>query len=94
MDLQVTQPEAWLNKAIARYQQGDFQNARQMFSRALELKTSYAPLAYFGRALASEDAGDIRGAYQDYQRASSLDPKWDAPKEQLMRFKVVRKTNA
>ncbi|HET9813692.1 MAG TPA: tetratricopeptide repeat protein [Sphingomicrobium sp.] len=94
MGLDVGQPEAWLNKGISRYQQGDFQSARQMFSRAIELNTSYAPLAYFGRALANEDAGDIRAAYQDYQRASALDPKWDAPKEQLSRFKVVRKTNA
>lgn len=93
MTLQASQPEAWLNKGIARYQQGDFRAARQMFSRALDLKTSYAPLAYFGRGLASEDAGDVRAAYADFQRASALDPKWSAPKEQLVRFKVVRKNS-
>jgi tetratricopeptide (TPR) repeat protein len=94
MSLQSTQPEAWLNKGFSRYAQGDYRSARDMFSRALELKTSYAPLAYFGRALADEDVGDIRSAYADYLKASALDPKWAAPKEQLKRFKVVPKNSA
>ena len=92
--LQGNQPEAWLNKGIARYQQGDYQSAREMFTRALALKTDYAALAYFGRGLANEDSGDIRGAYVDLQQAARLNPKWDAPQEQLKRFKVVRKPTA
>jgi tetratricopeptide (TPR) repeat protein len=87
--LRSTQPEAWLNKGIARYQQGDFRGARPLFTRALELHTSYAALAYFGRGLANEDAGNVRDAYADYQQAARLDPTWAAPREQLTRFKVV-----
>ena len=94
MAMQASQPEAWLNKGIARYQQGDFKGAREMFSRALELKTSYAALAYFGRGLANEDSGDIRGAYADLQKAAQLSPEWTAPQEQLVRFKVVRRPNS
>ena len=91
MTLQATQPEAWLNKGIARYQQGDVKAAREMFSRAIDLHTDFAALAYFGRALANEDAGDVRGAYADLVKAAQLDPKWSAPREQLTRYKVVRK---
>lgn len=92
--MEPSQPEAWLNKGIARYQRGDVQEARQLFTRALELKTEYAALAYFGRGLANEDAGDVRAAYADLRRASQLEPKWEAPREQLKRFKVVPKTTA
>lgn len=94
MAMQSSQPEAWLNKGIARYQQGDVKSARDMFSRALELKTSYAALAYFGRGLANEDSGDLRGAYADLRKASELSPNWAAPQEQLVRFKVVRRPNS
>lgn len=93
MALQARQPEAWLNKGIARYQQGDYHAARDMFSHALELHTTYAPLAYFGRGLANEDSGSVRDAYADYRRAAQLDPQWSAPKEQLTRFKVVQKAS-
>ena len=93
-ELQPSQPEAWLNKGIARYQRGDTEAARKLFTKAIELNTSYAALAYFGRGLANEDAGDVRAAYSDLRRASDLDPKWDAPREQLKRFKVVPRTTA
>jgi tetratricopeptide (TPR) repeat protein len=92
--MQPSQPEAWLNKGIARYQRGDAQSARDLFTKAIDLKTSFAALAYFGRALANEDAGDVRAAYSDLRRAQQLDPKWDAPREQLKRFQVVPKKTA
>ena len=94
MALHSKQPEAWLNKGIARYQQGDVNGAVEMFNRSLELNTRYQALAYFGRALANEDRGDIRGAYADLRRAAQLDPRWNAPQEQLKRFKVVSKPSA
>ena len=89
--MQPGQPEVWLNKGISRYQQGDVKGARDLFTRAIELKTGYPALAYYGRALADEDAGDVRGAYDDLRRASQLDPSWNEPREQLKRFKVVPK---
>ena len=94
ISMQPSQPEAYLNKGISRFQQQDTKGAYEMFSRAIELKTNYAALAYFGRGLAAEDSGDIRGAYADLKRASDLEPKWDAPRDQLARFKVVRKPSA
>lgn len=82
------QPEAWLNKGISRYQQGDTAGAVEMFERSIELRTSYPALAYYGRALANEDRGNISAAYADLRRASDLSPDWAAPREELKRFQV------
>jgi tetratricopeptide (TPR) repeat protein len=88
MALQPSQAEAWLNKGIARYQQGDTKAALEHFDRAIKLNTRFAALAYFGRALANEDRGNIRGAYSDLRRASELSPQLDAPRRELTRFQV------
>lgn len=93
MRLAPSQAEAYLNKGIARYQQGDTQGAIQNFERSLELRTRYPEIAYFGRALANEDRGNIRAAYSDLKRASQLSPKWEAPQRELTRFQV-RKPSA
>ena len=90
MRLQPSQPEAWLNKGIARYQLGDPQGAAALFGQALEYRTRYASLAHFGRALALEDTGNIRGAYRDLRQATALNPAWEAPRMELLRYKVTR----
>jgi tetratricopeptide (TPR) repeat protein len=92
--MQPNQPEAVLNKGISRYQRGDVQTARDLFTKAIDLKTDYPALAYFGRALANEDAGDVKAAYSDFRKAEQLDPKWSEPREQLKRFKVVPKATS
>ncbi len=43
---------------------------------------------YFDRAVAREELGDIAGAYADYQAAAATDPTWDAPRQELGRFRV------
>jgi tetratricopeptide (TPR) repeat protein len=93
MALQPNQAEAWLNKGIARYQQGDTNGALEHFDRAIKLHTRFPAIAHFGRALAHEDRGNIRGAYSDLRRASQLSPQWDAPRRELTRFQV-RKPSA
>jgi tetratricopeptide (TPR) repeat protein len=90
MRLEPTQPEAWLNKGIARYQLNDPQAAAVLFGRAIEYRTRYASLAHYGRALAYEDTGNIRGAYQELRRATALNPGWAAPRTELARFQVTR----
>ena len=94
MAMQPSQPEAWLNKGIARYQQGDPASAAMHFSRAIDLNTRYLALAHFGRGLANEDQGNIRGAYVDLRKAASLNPKWAAPLDELKRYRVVPKPSA
>jgi tetratricopeptide (TPR) repeat protein len=90
MSMQPNQAEAWLNMAIAHYRQGRSESAAKMFERSIELRTERPAIAYFGRALAREDRGDIKGAYADLQRANELQPAWDAPVNELKRFRVLR----
>lgn len=94
MTIQPNQAEAWLNMGIAHYQQGRVESAAKLFGRSIELRTQRPAIAYFGRALAKEDRGDLKGAYADLRRANELSPDWDAPVNELKRFRVLRKGQA
>lgn len=93
MAIEPNQAEAFLNMAIAHYQQGRVDTAASLFERSLALGTKYPAIAYFGRGLANEDRGNIEGAYADLRRASELNPGWKAPTEELKRFQVRRKAS-
>lgn len=80
--------EAWLNKAIARFQQRDSASALRLAERALALGTRRPAIAYFARGLANEESGNLRAAYADLVRARELRPDWDAPAVELQRYKV------
>lgn len=82
------EPEAWLNKAIGRYQQGDSASALMLAERALLLGTRRPAIAYFARGLANEDTGNLRAAYADLVRARELRPDWSAPANELKRYRV------
>ena len=92
MALEPNQAEAWLNKGIARYQQGDAKAAVDILDHAIQLRTHYPALAYFARGLANEDSGNIKAAYADLQRAHQLSPQWAAPSDELKRFQVRKST--
>ncbi len=81
--------EALINRAAAFAANKQFANAVDDLGRALALSPAHAELVYYNRALAREDAGDVQGAYADYLKASQLDPTWDRPKRELVRFTVV-----
>ena len=88
MAINPDQPEAWLNKGIALYQQGQPAAALPYFEGSIARRTSYQALAYYARGLANEDTGNIRAAYSDLRRAQALSPKWAAPKAELARYQV------
>ena len=91
MAINPDQPEAWLNKGIALYQQGQPAAALPLFEGSIARHTSYPALAFYARGLANEDTGNIRAAYQDLNRAKALAPKWTAPNVELARYQVRRK---
>lgn len=84
------QPESYLNKGSTFLRmKGDSDEAARLFSEALSRGTEYPALAHYGRAIAHEVKGDIQAAYRDYRRAQELAPKWEEPRRELARFKVV-----
>lgn len=89
--LDASQPEAYLNKGISRYQQGDSAGAVGLIDRSLSLRTRRPAVAYFARGIAREDSGDIRGAYADLTHARALAPGWSEPQKELARYQVRRR---
>ncbi|HEY0627392.1 MAG TPA: tetratricopeptide repeat protein [Allosphingosinicella sp.] len=89
--LDPNQAEAYLNKGAALIKVGNAQGALPLFSVALQKNTQRPALAYYGRGVANEELGNIRSAYLDYKKASENAPKWDAPKQDLSRFRVNQK---
>jgi len=85
------EPEAYLNRGSALLKRSEAQAALAMFNTALEKRTKRPELAYYARAVAHEELGNLRAARGDYLRASQLAPKWDAPRLELTRFRVVNR---
>lgn len=88
--LDPTEPEAHFNRGSALLRQAQAAPAAAAFSQALERNTRRPALAHYGRGVAYESMGDVQSAYRDYRRASQLAPKWDAPRSELTRFRIVR----
>jgi tetratricopeptide (TPR) repeat protein len=84
--------DAYVNKGIALVNIGRDTEAIAAISKALELNTAHAELAYYTRAVANEMLGNVRAAYRDYRQAAALKPDWAEPKKQLQRFSVVPKS--
>src|SRR5262249_2066368 len=82
-------PEAYANRGAALLVQHRSADAVADFARALALAPSHQEIIYFNRAMALEDIGDLKGAYADYRAAAELNPAWDRPKQELMRFTVA-----
>lgn len=80
--------EPWLNMGILRFKQGRSAEARNLFSKALELGTDAPEIAYFGRGLANEELGNVRAAYADLSKAVQIRPSWQEPARELARYEV------
>ena len=83
--------EGYVNRGAAAIGQHRYADGMTDLNKAIELGIDEPAKAYYNRALAYEGLDDVKAAYFDYQKAVELSPDWNAPKEQLVRFKVSRK---
>jgi tetratricopeptide (TPR) repeat protein len=83
--------ESYVNRGAAAIGQRRYAEGMSDLNKAIELGIEEPAKAYYNRALAYEGLDDAKSAYFDYQKAVELSPDWNAPKEQLVRFKVTRK---
>jgi tetratricopeptide (TPR) repeat protein len=83
--------EIYINRGAASIGQHRYAEGMSDLNKSLELGVDEPAKAYYNRALAYEGLDDAKSAYFDYQKALELSPDWNAPKEQLVRFKVTRK---
>ena len=88
LELDPTEPDAWLNKAVLLVQYGHSAEAMPMVEMAIDLKTRRPAVAYYIRALIHEDRGNLRAAYNDFQHAKALEPNWRQPAIELARYQV------
>ncbi|MEO1169255.1 MAG: tetratricopeptide repeat protein [Pseudomonadota bacterium] len=90
IELDGTEPEAYLNKGLALlHQRRATADVVSLLTTAIEHGTREPALAYYGRGVAHELNGDIPAAYYDIRRATDIDPEWDLPARDLSRFRVV-----
>lgn len=68
-----------------------YKDALADIDKGLSLGAKKPHIAYYDRAIADEALGDIRAAYHDYKKAVELAPDFELAKQQLRRFKVVRR---
>jgi len=83
--------EAWVNRGAVAIIDRRFQDGIDDISKGLTLGTEEPAKAYYNRAVAYEGIDDEKSAYLDYQQALVLEPGWDLPKHELLRFTVTRR---
>ena len=83
--------EAWVNRGAVSIVEKRYKDGITDIDKGLDLGTQEPAKAYYNRAVAYEGMDDEKSAYLDYQQALVLDPKWDLPKRELLRFTVTRR---
>lgn len=86
--------EAWMDRGAIDILEHRYRDGIADTTKGLELGVRDPAKAYFNRAVADEGVGDEQSAYVDYQEAVVLQPGWDLPKRELLRFTVTRKTGS
>lgn len=82
--------EAWVNRGATFVGEARYSDALGEIDKGLALGVKDPEKALFNRAMANEGLGDLKSAYRDFTKAAELDPAWEAPKKELMRFSVKR----
>ena len=80
--------EAYVNRGGVQIGQHHYAESLPDLNKGLQLGVEEPAKVYFNRALAYEGLDDEKSAYFDYQKAVELNPDWDAPKNELVRFHV------
>ena len=84
--------DAWMNRGAINIIAHRYAEGIADTTKGLALGVSEPAKAYFNRAVAYEGVDDERSAYLDYQQALVLKPDWEAPKRELLRFTVTRRS--
>src|SRR5579871_4841244 len=83
--------EGWVDRGAVNIVQKRYQDGIADIDKGLGLGTEEPAKAYYNRAVAYEGIDDEKSAYLDYEQALALEPNWDLPKQELLRFTVTRR---
>jgi len=86
-------PEAHVDLGSTLINMRRYQEGVKETELGLKLGSKEPERAYYNLGIAYERLGNMQKAYESYRQASTLDPKWQEPKDELARFTVqeVRK---
>ena len=84
--------EAYANRGAALVALKRYSDSIPSINKGLELMAGEPEKSFYNRAIAYEETGNVKGAYYDYLKAAEIKPDWEAPRNQLTRFTVKRKT--
>lgn len=84
--------EGYVDRGATEIVLKQYDDAVADITKGLTLNASRPEIAYYDRAIANEAIGNIKEAYLDYKKAVELSPDFTLANQQLMRFKVVRKS--
>jgi tetratricopeptide (TPR) repeat protein len=84
--------DAWMDRGAVNIIEHRYAEGIADTTKGLALGVSEPAKAYFNRAVAYEGIDDEKSAYLDYQQALVLKPDWEAPKHELLRFSVSRRS--
>jgi tetratricopeptide (TPR) repeat protein len=82
--------EGWIDRGAVDIAQKRYQDGIADIDKGLQLGTEEPAKAYYNRGVAYEGIDDEKSAYLDYQQALTLEPGWDLPRQELLRFTVTR----
>ena len=91
IDVDATLGEGWINRGAVDIIDKRYQEGIDDIDKGLALGTEEPAKAYYNRGVAYEGIDDEKSAYLDYEQALTLEPGWDLPKQELLRFTVTRR---
>jgi tetratricopeptide (TPR) repeat protein len=83
--------EGWVNRGAMYIGLKRYREALSDLDKGLSLGLKEPAKAYFNRGVAHEGLDDETSAYQDYEQALVLQPGWELPQRELLRFTVTRR---
>jgi len=83
--------EAWVNRGAVDIIDKRYKDGIADIDKGLSLGIGQPAKAYYNRGVADEMVDDETSAYLDYQQALVLQPGWDLPRQELLRFTVTRR---
>jgi tetratricopeptide (TPR) repeat protein len=92
LDLDASLGEGYVDRGATYIVLRNYDQALVDINKGITLGAKRPEIAYYDRAIVDEALGDVRGAYMDYKKAVEIQPDFALANEELVRFKVIRRS--
>lgn len=91
LDLNPALGEGYVDRGATLIVLKRYNEALADINKGIGMNPEKPEIAYYDRAFVDELLGDVRGAYLDYSKAVELRPDFALAREELARFRVIKK---